>query len=339
MVNPTWLQGLIAVLLLFLIFRTFGTTATEQPSKVVLPLKDFPSCAPCPTCAAQPSTAVPPQDPQPPQPPQQATVAPTANYSIANQYCGNVLIERQPWNSHKRILSYSLFANNSGAVPEFLVYGLRQNIKAAKLVYPDWILRLYVINVSSAFIDDMAKEETVEIVECVPAGTKAKQMLWRFFAYDDPKVARFLSRDLDSRLTFREMFAVHEWMGSGLGFHAIRDHQYHVIPIMGGMFGMRRGVLGTETMESIVTTALQQHPGSQGIPGCCADDQNFLATYIWPKVSGKALSTDSSSGRCFGAAVCHDFPVGPRFEEGFVGFPVKNSTVEGEVCEMNCRWV
>jgi len=267
------------------------------------------------------------------------------NQSIANQYCGEVLIERQPWNFHKRVISYSLFSNTQGVIPDYLMYGVQRNIKNAKMTYPDWILRLYVINVSQAFLDEMAKEETVEVVRCVPAGTHAKNMLWRFLVYDDPKVAISMPRDLDGRLTFREMFAVHEWLSSGLGFHTMRDHPRHSYPIMGGLFGMRRGVLGEEKMEDLITASLSKYPGLADIPAPSYvklahkeqfHDQNFLALDVWPKVNRQTLATDSFINRCFNASSCRDFPVGPRAR--FVGYPFRYSLGDNEQCSMTCVW-
>jgi hypothetical protein len=260
------------------------------------------------------------------------------NYSVANRYCSDIIEERQPWNFHKRVIAFSLFPNASGEVPEFLIHGLRQNIIAAKKVYPEWLLRIYVINAKESFYKEFSSEPLVELVKCVDAPTNAKKMLWRFLVYDDPKVAISMSRDLDGRLSYREMFAVHEWMSSGLGFHAMRDHPFHVIPIMGGVFGMRRGVFKGEKMEDLVAEALRQYPGGAGIPGCCADDQNFLTSFVWPKIAGEAMSTDSSQGRCFGAKVCTDFPVGPRTDTNFIGAPFKEAKTATEKCELTCKW-
>ena len=38
---------------------------------------------------------------------------------------------------------------------------------------------------------------------------------WRFFSTVDPQVSVFLSRDLDSRISAREVAAVTEWLQSG----------------------------------------------------------------------------------------------------------------------------
>ena len=66
-------------------------------------------------------------------------------------------------------------------------------------------------------------------------------LLWRFLPSLDPQVSVFLSRDLDSRITAREVAAVAEWLGSpgGEAVHCMRDHPEHTMPIMGGMWGAR----------------------------------------------------------------------------------------------------
>ena len=38
----------------------------------------------------------------------------------------------------------------------------------------------------------------------------------------------------------REVSAVAEWRESGAKFHAMRDHPSQGVPILGGLFGMRR---------------------------------------------------------------------------------------------------
>ena len=64
-------------------------------------------------------------------------------------------------------------------------------------------------------------------------------MLWRFFPTLDPNVDLIMSRDLDSRFTAREAAAVREWLASNKTLHAMRDHPYHGVPIMGGGWGSK----------------------------------------------------------------------------------------------------
>merc|ERR1719391_1390928 len=64
-------------------------------------------------------------------------------------------------------------------------------------------------------------------------------MLWRFFPTLDPQVDLFVSRDLDSRFSERELAAVQEWIESGKAIHAMRDHPLHPFPLLGGAWGAR----------------------------------------------------------------------------------------------------
>ena len=60
---------------------------------------------------------------------------------------------------------------------------------------------------------------------------------WRFLPSLDPQVSVFLSRDLDSRVTAREVAAVKEWLQSGRPLHAMRDHPSHRAAMMAGAWG------------------------------------------------------------------------------------------------------
>ena len=55
--------------------------------------------------------------------------------------------------------------------------------------------------------------------------------VWRFFPTLDPMVDIFLSRDLDSAVTVRELEAVDEWLKSERALHVMRDHPFHKEPM------------------------------------------------------------------------------------------------------------
>lgn len=66
-------------------------------------------------------------------------------------------------------------------------------------------------------------------------------------------------RDLDSKVSKRELAAVNDWLSSGKPYHVMRDNKYHGTSILGGMFGMRldrdnraamRGVFGAMVKAS-----------------------------------------------------------------------------------------
>ena len=62
-------------------------------------------------------------------------------------------------------------------------------------------------------------------------------MLWRFAPMADPLVGEWHSRDLDSRVTSREVAAVREWLLSDRPLHAMRDHPSHKAALMAGAWG------------------------------------------------------------------------------------------------------
>ena len=107
-------------------------------------------------------------------------------------------------------------------------------------------------------------------------------MFWRFLAASDPTVDVMISRDADSRLHGREKAAVDEWLDSTYLFHIMRDHQYHGIHILGGMWGAKKGIL-----NNIDITIRNYNKGDfLGV------DQNFLGEYIYPLVFQHSMVHD-----------------------------------------------
>ena len=62
-------------------------------------------------------------------------------------------------------------------------------------------------------------------------------MTWRFLPPVDPQVEIFLCRDLDSRISEREVAAVTEWLASSRPLHSMRDHPAHNTPLLGAAWG------------------------------------------------------------------------------------------------------
>ena len=106
-------------------------------------------------------------------------------------------------------------------------------------------------------------------------------MLWRFLPSLDPQVSVMLSRDLDSRVTEREAAAVTEWLESDLSLHAMRDHPWHTVPIMGGGWGAkldtqtRRDNWNSSWTAMLADSKLYSSPASKG------PDQDLLGRYVW----------------------------------------------------------
>lgn len=178
----------------------------------------------------------------------------------------------------KKIISFSLWGDN----PRYTM-GALHNASLAKSVYPDWVCRFYVgKSVPEHIVTYLSEFNNVEIINMDEEGDW-KGMFWRFWAASDQSVDALIVRDCDSRLWFREKLAVEEWLKSDKDFHIIKDHQFHNVPILGGMWGVRNGLL--KNMKDLCE---EYHKGN-----FWQVDQNFLRDIIYPIVKSKSHTHDT----------------------------------------------
>lgn len=176
----------------------------------------------------------------------------------------------------ENIISFSLWGND-----EKYLNGAYENLKLAPEIYPDWKVRIYVDNsVNKDSLKSLHdKGADIRLIKN-PRGT-FDGMYWRFLVNDDPNVDRFMIRDLDSRLNFREQAAVNEWIESGKSFHIMRDHVNHRYSIQGGMWG------GIANKIKIWPLTEQWHDYDNYL---C--DQNFLQHIFYPLIKDDSLVHD-----------------------------------------------
>ena len=138
----------------------------------------------------------------------------------------------------KKIISFSIW----GQDPKYLK-GAIKNAELAKEIYPDWICRFYCgLSVPFTVINDLSSRENVELVQ-VPEWGNWEGLYWRFWPASEEDVDVVISRDTDSRLNNREKEAVEEWLSSDKGMHIMRDHPFHGYPVLGGMWGTKKGTI------------------------------------------------------------------------------------------------
>ena len=175
----------------------------------------------------------------------------------------------------KNVISYSLW----GEHPMYWKGALR-NIEQAKEYFSDWKCRFYIDKDSRKDLIESINGENVEIV-LVESKDSFHGMFWRFWAAEDPEVDIFLSRDCDSRFSIREVEAIKEWLDSDKDFHIMRDHPYHSVPILGGMWGCRNGIMLNIGLGKLIEKWNRFE--KKGI------DQDFLSQCIYPLVKDIAL--------------------------------------------------
>lgn len=175
----------------------------------------------------------------------------------------------------KDVIAYSLWGDH----PMYWIGAIR-NIELASKYFPGWICRFYIDKNCRQDLIDIIKGENVEVI-LVDSKDSFHGMFWRFWSASDPEVDTFLSRDCDSRLTVREVFAINEWLASDKDFHIMRDHPFHAVPILGGMWGCRNGIMNEIGLDDMINKWTRF-----SIKGC---DQDFLGQMVYPLVRDRSM--------------------------------------------------
>jgi hypothetical protein len=97
-------------------------------------------------------------------------------------------------------------------------------------------------------------------------------MFWRFAAIHDFHYDFLIFRDVDSRISERELAALGQWFKSGKTLHVMRDHPYHNALILGGMWGVTSAV----KRSKIKWNSAEKYGVMHG------QDQVFLHREIYP---------------------------------------------------------
>lgn len=186
-------------------------------------------------------------------------------------------------NPKLKVVSYSLFGSN----PLFII-GAKENAKLVKKYYYDWKAWFYVSNkIEKSVINDLKKEGAHVIIK--ESKTDSMEgLIWRFLAISDLNVDLMIVRDCDSRITNREAMAVNQWLDSHKTFHIMKDHPFHRMLIMGGMWGCRKP-LNFDIKELVDEFVIKNYPKKDFVYGW---DQNFLAKEIYPKIKNDVFIHD-----------------------------------------------
>jgi hypothetical protein len=152
-----------------------------------------------------------------------------------------------------KLISYSLF----GTHPKYYE-GAKRNIELNKKLLPDWETIIYYHpNMIMEGITGRLEEMGAIMVDISTTNFSSKDSqaypyFWRFFSFLNDDFA--ISRDLDSRITPREVEYIRRWEESEKAFFIIRDHPWHA-PIPSGLFGISGRVESfVEHFENFLST-------------------------------------------------------------------------------------
>lgn len=171
----------------------------------------------------------------------------------------------------RRVISVSVFGDD-----QRYIVGAHRQYLLAKYWYPGWEFRLYIDNADKVNMPDAT------IVEVKEGGNG---MFWRFFPFFEEGIT--IVRDADSRITAREVMAVHEWISSGKKFHIMKDHAFHRQAMNSGMIGMR-GQLDDGLQQSILEAMRTSHGYGK--------DEEFLERVVHPTVGDDRFEHSMARG-------------------------------------------
>lgn len=168
-----------------------------------------------------------------------------------------------------------------GGDPKYTI-GAIENVRLIKKLFPEWrsIIYLDIESVPDSITSDL-KKAGAELISRKAGGWHS--MFWRFEAAGLPDIDTLLVRDTDSRLSLREKSGIDEWLNSDKNFHVIRDHPLHDVPILGGLWGVRGGLLAD----------INELIGQWNIVSQYQNDQTFLRNVVWPRVVSSTFVHDT----------------------------------------------
>ena len=188
------------------------------------------------------------------------------------------------------VFSFCLYGPDN---PKYYV-GLLENIFLAGKYFPDWKVYVYYgPDVTEKMINHLKVCSSVVLRETGEYG--AINMIHRFYAIDEPDVQLMMVRDADSRIHWKDRWAIREFANHPeFVAHTIRDNIEHTADMMGGLWGIRKSSglhLHTEYANYKEDTEKGHRNGH---------DQNFLSDVIYPKVVSRMLVHYSNNRRKLG---------------------------------------
>lgn len=130
-------------------------------------------------------------------------------------------------------------------------YGLINNVKFIQCRFPKALIHLWFgSDVEESYLN--ISMDNILIKKLDISGHEL--MTHRFLSIDEPNVDIMFSRDADSMISEREIEFINNFITSPYLLHTIRDHKGHFVPIMGGLFGIKKKLLKINNlkMENII---------------------------------------------------------------------------------------
>jgi hypothetical protein len=179
------------------------------------------------------------------------------------------------------VISFSIYGN-----AERYIRGLYENCKDINRIYPNFWIYVFVGDDFDHTILDILKD--IHNLNLIYTGYLGHiNMSYRFFTIDCSEVGISFSRDCDSRIINRDQYCINTFIKSDKKFQIIRDNESHCTRVLGGMWGIKKGLLDVS-----ISYLFEQYIHQKHEKFGYGDDQIFLANYIYPIVKHNSLIFD-----------------------------------------------
>jgi len=181
-----------------------------------------------------------------------------------------------------KVFAFSLFGSQ-----DKYCKGILKNIEQINKFFPDFEIWVYIgEDVPIEILNILNNNKTVKCISTNVSGNETK--FFRFFAIDDSSVDLAIIRDADSRIYYRDIACIEDFLQSDKMFHIIRDHKNHTHKIMAGMWGIKKGLLESITIEDLYLHWKQYRTCSD-----FWDDTKILCELLYPLITSSLLVHDN----------------------------------------------
>lgn len=181
-------------------------------------------------------------------------------------------------------------------------HGLLENIELIQKHFPEFYIFVYIGNdVPDSFVIELRARKNVILRFTHETGPR--NMIHRFFAIDEPEVDIMFVRDADSRVHWKDRWAIREFLNTPEAMvHVIRDNPEHATAIMGGLWGMRK--IEGVNIQRLYAEHKKSSPKDHGM----GLDQDFLIDCVYPRVTSVLMIHSSQTWKFRPFEVLHPFP-------------------------------
>jgi len=216
----------------------------------------------------------------------------------------------------KKVISFSLYGDN----PRYCIGAVKNAILAQRYM-PNWECRFYIgPGVPMPIVQMISMFENCSVADVT--GFPYPQTFSRFLALADKDVDVAICRDVDARVSARDMHAISEWLNSGLNFHIMKDHPVgHPYLISAGMFGARSGKL--DNILDMIKDFIGRNPTEY-----YTIDQDFLAQMVFPIIKDDCMyHSEHYDCNPTGNSIQKAFPTENRYPFNYIGAALSESDV------------